>query len=203
VDTGWFNSRGFGIRRSRTDRPVTDGPSENLNSVDQMADDLLTKSLFGLPEEDAAEALRRVNAERDALALEQSRMEQRFNRKNAARAAFIRDALATTPSLKAALIRSGAVDRDEDLGALAEQLLTAPLTDADPNDPESESLHEMLGTLREAYTARRGDHSGLLGELAARRQGLEKRQRYEFILIIAQTGNQTDVMFCLTQGSTP
>jgi hypothetical protein len=148
-----------------------------LNSVDQMADDLLTKSLFGLPEEDAAEALRRVNAERDALALEQSRMEQRFNRKNAARAAFIRDALATTPSLKAALIRSGAVDRDEDLGALAEQLLTAPLTDADPNDPESESLHEMLGTLREAYTARRGDHSGLLGELAARRQGLEKRQR--------------------------
>jgi hypothetical protein len=61
----------------------------------------------------------------------------------------------------------------------------------------------MLGTLREAYTARRGDHSGLLGELAARRQGLEKRQRYEFILIIVHTGNQTDVMFCLTQGSTP
>jgi len=172
VDTGWTLAW---VRDRVADG--RDGPSENLNSVDQMADDLLTKSLFGLPEEDAAEALRRVNAERDALALEQSRMEQRFNRKNAARAAFIRDALATTPSLKAALIRSGAVDRDEDLGALAEQLLTAPLTDADPNDPESESLHEMLGTLREAYTARRGDHSGLLGELAARRQGLEKRQR--------------------------
>ena len=88
-----------------------------------------------------------------------------------------------------------------DLGALAEQLLTAPLTDADPNDPESESLHEMLGTLREAYTARRGDHSGLLGELAARRQGLEKRQRYEFILIIVRAIRVTDGMFCFIHRS--
>ena len=70
-------------------------------------DDPLTRSLFGLPEEDAAEALRRVTAEREALALEQSRMEQRFQRKNAARAAFVREALASTPALRAALVRSG------------------------------------------------------------------------------------------------
>ena len=140
-------------------------------------DDPLTRSLFGLPEEDAAEALRRVTAEREALALEQSRMEQRFQRKNAARAAFVREALASTPALRAALVRSGAIDRDEDLGELAEQLLTAPLSDPDPQDPDAQSLHEAMATLRDAYTARRGDHSGYLGELAARRQALEKRQR--------------------------
>ena len=140
-------------------------------------DDPLTRSLFGLPEEDAAEALRRVTAEREALALEQSRMEQRFQRKNAARAAFVREALASTPALRAALVRSGAIDRDEDLGELAEQLLSAPLSDPDPRDPDAQSLHEAMATLRDAYAARRGDHSGYLGELAARRQALEKRQR--------------------------
>ena len=140
-------------------------------------DDPLTRSLFGLPEEDAAEALRRVTAERDALALEQSRMEQRFQRKNAARAAFVREALASTPALRAALVRSGAIDRDEDLGELAEQLLSAPLSDPDPRDPDARSLHEAMATLQDAYTARRGDHSGYLGELAARRLALEKRQR--------------------------
>ena len=87
---------------------------------------------------------------------------------------MIRGALSETPALADALQRRGVVGDDRELGKLASKLMRAPLRDSKPGEA---NVHDIDGLLRDLHVARRGEFAGVVGELAARRQQLEARQR--------------------------
>ena len=129
---------------------------------------------MALPHHDPEDAIRRANAEREATAMEFARLEATAARRDAQRARVIRDALFETPALADALQRRGVVGDDRELGKLASKLMRAPLRDAKPGEA---GVHDIDGLLRDLHVARRGEFAGVVGELAARRQQLEARQR--------------------------
>ena len=129
---------------------------------------------MALPHHDPEDAIRRANAEREATALEFARLEAAAARRDEQRARVIRGALSETPALADALQRRGVVGDDRELGKLASKLMRAPLRDSKPGEA---NVHDIDGLLRDLHVARRGEFAGVVGELAARRQQLEARQR--------------------------